>query len=133
MKQCDINDIKLCHVRLKLIALEWYWVTMIFRCKTNPEIHCSPAMQNVQDKTKKLVYTFVKAFGKFTIFSSFMDQFFLITFVCSWNSLRNLLHAYFLQHFWHFGYFSSAILQIWRVEVKNHQSPPSSCLLQKGN
>ena len=48
-------DIKLCKVKIKLIALGWYLVTMIFWCQTNPEIHCSPAMHIVQDKTKNIL------------------------------------------------------------------------------
>ena len=88
MRQCEFKDIKLCKVKIKLIALGWYLVTMIFRCQTNPEIHCSPVMHNVQDKTKNLLYKLVKESWKFTIFGSFMVQFFLITCVCTCISLK---------------------------------------------
>ena len=53
-RQCEFKDIKLCQVKIKLLALSWYLVIIIFRCQTNPEIHCSPAMYNVQDKKKSL-------------------------------------------------------------------------------
>ena len=44
----------------KLIALAWYLVTMTFRCQQISEIHCSPAIYNVQDKTKNLLSKLVK-------------------------------------------------------------------------
>ena len=47
-------------VRIKLIALVWYWVTIIFWCQTSPKIHCSPAIYNVQDKTKNILSKLVK-------------------------------------------------------------------------
>ena len=52
MWQCEFKGIKLCKVKIKLISLGWYLVTMIFWCQINPEIHCSQVMHNVQDKTK---------------------------------------------------------------------------------
>ena len=53
MRQGEFKDIKLCKVKIKLICLGWYLITMIFWCQTNPEIHSSPAMNNVQNRTKK--------------------------------------------------------------------------------
>ena len=47
MRHCEIQVIKL---RIKLIAVGWYWVTTICWCQTNPEIHCSLDMHNFQDK-----------------------------------------------------------------------------------
>ena len=52
MRQCEFKDTKFCKVKIKLIALCWYLVTITFQCQTNLEIHCSPTMHNVQDKTK---------------------------------------------------------------------------------
>ena len=48
LRQCEIKVIKLYQVRTKLIALSWYWVTMIFLGQINPKIHCSPGMHNVK-------------------------------------------------------------------------------------
>ena len=48
----DINDIKFYQARTKIIALGWNWVTMVFFGQTNPKIHCSPGMHNVQVITK---------------------------------------------------------------------------------
>ena len=53
MRQCEFKNIKLCKENIKLIAMGWYLVTMIFQCQTNPEIHYSPAMHNVEEKIKK--------------------------------------------------------------------------------
>ena len=50
-------------MRIKLIALGWYWVTMIFWCQTNPEIHCTPAMYNVPDKKKCFVLNIMHGWG----------------------------------------------------------------------
>ena len=52
MRQCEIKDIKFYQARTKIIALGWYWVTMIFFGQMNPKIHCSPGMHNVQVITK---------------------------------------------------------------------------------
>ena len=60
IRQCEFKDIKLCKVKIKLTALGGYLETMIFWCQTNPELHCSPAMHNFQDKTKTLLYKLVK-------------------------------------------------------------------------
>ena len=86
MRQCEIKVINLCQVRTKLIALGWYRATRIFWCQTNPEIHCSPAMNNVWNK-KYLFYELMKASWQFFI-CSFMEKFFLITCVCSCISLK---------------------------------------------
>ena len=59
MRQCEFKDINLCKVKIKVKALGWYLVTMIFLCPKNPEIHCSPVIYNVQDKTKNLLYKLV--------------------------------------------------------------------------
>ena len=46
MSHCEIKVFKLCQQGIKLIDLGWYWVTMIFWCQANPEIHCPQAMHN---------------------------------------------------------------------------------------
>ena len=99
MRQCEFKDIKLCQVKIKLIALGWYWVTMIFFGQINSKIHYSPGMPNVQVKTIKLSYKLVKASWKLTIFGSFMVQFLLITCLCTHISLKNKLHAHTLHTF----------------------------------
>ena len=134
MRQCEIKDIKLYQVRTKIIALGWYWVTMIFFGQINPKIHYSPGMNSVQVKTKKLSCKSMKASWKWTIFGSFLVQFLWIP--CFWSqiSLKNKLQAHTLHtflissafqlcyatgHFWH--------LHIpYRVNVKNQKSCPSS-------
>ena len=98
-RQCEFKDIKLCQVKIKFIALGWYWVTMIFLGQINPKIHYSPGMHNVQVITKKKSYKSVKASWKWTIFGSFMVQFLWITCFCSHISLKNLLHAHTLHTF----------------------------------
>ena len=51
-------------MKIKPIALGCFLETMIFWFQTNPEIRCSPAMHNVQEKTKKLkVYHFKLIYG----------------------------------------------------------------------
>ena len=52
-RQCDIKDIKQCLLTTKRIAFGRYWVTMIFWWQTKDQIHCSLAMHNFKDKTKK--------------------------------------------------------------------------------
>ena len=133
-RQCEIKDIKLCQVRTKIIALGWYWVTMIFFGQISPKIHYSPGMHSVQVKTKNLSCKLVKASWKWTIFGSFMVQFVWIP--CFWShiSLKNKLQAHtshtFLilsafqlrdaaSHFWH-------LHKLYRVKVKNQKSSPSS-------
>ena len=59
MRHFEILVIKLCQVKIKLIALGWYWVTMIFCCQTNPEIHCSPTMHDVQDMWRLCQFSFI--------------------------------------------------------------------------
>ena len=61
MRQREFKDIKLCMVKIILIAMCLYLETLIFQCQTNPEIHCSPAMPHVQDKTKYLLYKSYKS------------------------------------------------------------------------
>ena len=51
-QQCEFKDIKFGQVKIKLIALGWYLVIMIFWFWGNPEIHCSQAMHNVKTKQK---------------------------------------------------------------------------------
>ena len=70
-----------------------------FFCQTNPEIHRSPAMHDVQDNFKNVLYDFMKVSGKFTFFGSFMVQFFLITNFCTCISLKNKLYANILETF----------------------------------
>ena len=60
---CEIKVIILCQVKIKIIKIiqnNWYWVTKICWCQPNPEIHCSPAMHNVWDSTKKILYKLLK-------------------------------------------------------------------------
>ena len=101
----------------------------------NPEIHCFPAMDNVQDKTKNLLYKLVKESWKFTIFNSFMVQFFLIPrfFTCIfflnltlspfWETFLTLWPFYLCHpanHLW-------CLHVLWRVEFKKRKkSTPSS-------
>ena len=89
---------------------------MIFGCQTNPEIHCSRAIHNVQDKAKNLLHKLVKASWKFNIFYSFMFEFFLIT--CVFTDM-----PIFYKHFSLWGRFSSAIMQFILFMA-------SPCLLQ---
>ena len=98
-RQCEIKDIKFYQARTKIIALGWYWVTMIFFGQINPKIHCSPGMHHVQVITKNLLSKSMKASWKWTIFGSFMVQFLLITCFCSHISLKNKLHAHTLHTF----------------------------------
>ena len=86
----EFKDIKLCKVKIKSISLCWYLVTMIFWCQTNLEIHYSPAMHKVQDKTNNLLYKLVKESWKLTIVGSFM-----ITCVCTCIYLKIKLWAIF--------------------------------------
>ena len=72
---------------------------MIFRCQTNPKIHRSPAMQNVQDKTQNLLFELLKEQSNFTIFGSFRVQFFLTTCVFTCNSFKIQFLAHFLETF----------------------------------
>ena len=64
MRQCEIKDIKFYQVRTKIIALGWYWVTMIFFGQINPKIHCSPDMHHVQFITKNVLSKLMKASWK---------------------------------------------------------------------
>ena len=111
MRHCKIQVIKLCQVRIKLIALGWYWVTIIFWCQINPKIHCSPAMHKVQVITKYLSYKSMKASWKWTIFGSFMVQLLWITcFVVIFLSKINCMPILCI-HFWICLQFSYTILQ----------------------
>ena len=139
MRQCEIKDIKLCQVRTKIIAPGWYWVTMIFFGQIHPKIHYSPAMHNVQVKTKNLSYKLLKVSWKLTIFGSFMVQFLWIP--CFWSqiSLKNKLQAHTLHtflilsafqlrdaasHFWHLHI-------LYRVNVKKTKKLPVKLVTKK--
>ena len=134
IRQCEIKDIKLCQVGIKLIALGRYGVTMIFWFQTNPETHCSPAMHNFQYKTKILLYKLVKTSLRNSIFGSVVMQFFLITCVFTHISLKNKPNVNILQPFltlWPFR-LSNTANHLWHLhlflslEVKTPESPPSS-------
>ena len=83
---CEFKDIKLCKLKIKLIALGWNLVNRMFRCQTNPEIHCSPHTH--PPTPKNLLYKLVKELWKFTIFGSLLVQFFLIPCVCTCISFK---------------------------------------------
>ena len=112
-RQCEINTIKFSQMRTKSIALDWYWVTMFFLAKINPNIHCSPGMLYVQVITKNLLYKSVKAYWKKTFFVWFMLQFFIDN-LCSYlyfSQKTNYLSILYM-HFLLCLHFSYAILQI---------------------
>ena len=46
MRQCENKDLKIYQARTRIIALGWYWVTMIFFGQI--KFHCSLGMHNVQ-------------------------------------------------------------------------------------
>ena len=125
MRQCEFKNIKLCKLKIKLIALGWYLVTMIFWYQTNPEIHISPP-PCIMLKTKQKIYYINKwkghenlPFFLANLWSSFS---WYPVFVLEFISKPNF-NPIFEKHFWHCGHFTSAshywrLHVLWRVEFK---------------
>ena len=55
-------------LKIKLIALDWYWVTLISWCQQKRDIHSSPVMHKVEGKTHKVLEKLTVAFWKPAIF-----------------------------------------------------------------
>ena len=68
-------------VKIKLIALDWQWVTLIYWCQMNRLGHSSSVMHNVEGKTHKLLEILKITSKKYTYFQQFLMKYFEITWV----------------------------------------------------
>ena len=75
-------------VKIKLIALDWQWVTLISWCQMNCLGHRSPVMHKVEGKTHTIMEKFKITSGKSTLFWKKFVKYFQITCVDIWISLN---------------------------------------------
>ena len=75
-------------VKIKLIALDWQWVTLISWCQMNRLGHSSPVMHKVEGKTHNILEKLKIMSGKSTLFWHFFVKYFQITCVDIWISLN---------------------------------------------
>ena len=88
MRQC-LNELQKEYcVKIKLIALDWQWVTMISWCQMNRLGHSSPDMHKVEGKTHTILEKLRIMSGKSTLFWHFFVKYFQITCVDIWISLN---------------------------------------------
>ena len=73
-------------VKIKLIALDWQWVTMISWCQMNRLGHSSPVMPKVEGKTYTILEILKITSGKSTLFWKKFVKYFQITCVDIWVS-----------------------------------------------
>ena len=76
-------------VKIKLIALDWQWVTLISWCQINHDIHSSPAMHKVEGETHYFLEKLKIMPWKLTLFWRFFVKLF-----CS--------HLYFSKYKWYY-------------------------------
>ena len=68
-------------VKIKLIVLDWQWVTLISWCQMNCDGHSSPVMHNVEGKKHKLLAKLKIMSEKYTKFWNILMKYFQITWV----------------------------------------------------
>ena len=126
-------------VKIKLIALDWQWVTLISWCQMNRLGHSSPVMHIVEGKTHKLLEKLKITSRKYTKFQHFFMKYFQITWV-DINISRNkndntpILHKC-LTSCWSClcsiaGYLADPVW-FWVLRVKNQKTLPSSQVHRK--
>ena len=59
-------------VKIKLIALDWQWVTLISWCQMNRLGHSSPVMHKIEGKTHNILEKLKITSGKSTLFWHFL-------------------------------------------------------------
>ena len=85
-------------VKIKLIALDWQWVTLISWCQMNRDIHSSPAIHKVEGETHYFCEKLKITPWKSTLFWRFFVKLFQITCVhiCisqNTNDITPILHT----------------------------------------
>ena len=121
-------------VKTKLIALDWYWVTLIYWCQMNRDVHSSPAMHKVEGETHFFLEKLKITPWKSTLFWCFFVKLFQITFVhiCisqNTNDITPILHTW-LTSSWSCFRSSAGYLMIplwfWVLRVKKTKTIASS-------
>ena len=124
-----------------LIALDWNWVTLIYLCQMNRDVHSSPAMHKVKGKTHKFLEKLKIMSGKSTLFGRFLWIFFPITcvhisFSLNTNDITPILHTCLTKSWSYFcstnGYLVIP-LWFWVLRVKKTKSIASSWFYGKLN
>ena len=121
-------------MKIKLIALDWQWVTLISWCQMNRLVHSSPVMHNVEGKTHKLLEKLKITSKKYTYIWHFLMKYFQITWVDIHISLNKndntpIVHMC-LNLVWSClcsiaGYLADP-LWFWVLRVRNQKTLPSS-------
>ena len=121
-------------VKIKLIALDWQWVTLISCCQMNHLGHSSSVMHNVEGKTHKLLEKLLIMSRKYTLFWHFLMKYFQITWVDIHISLNKIYNTPILHTCLTLccsclcsiaGYLADP-LWFWVLRVKNQKTLPSS-------
>ena len=87
-------------VKIKLIALDWQWVTLISWCQMNCLGHCPPVMHKVEGKTHTILEKLKITSGKSTLFWHFFVKYFQITCVNIWIYLNKNNNTSIFTHVW---------------------------------
>ena len=101
-------------MKKKLIALDWNWVTLIYWCQKNCDVHSSPAMPKVEGNPHKFLEKLKVTSRKSTFFGHFFLKFSQITFVNICNSLNtNYITPILYTCLTLFWYIFTLLLTIW--------------------
>ena len=84
-------------VKIKLIALDWQWVTLMSLCQINRLGHSSPVVHNVEFKTHKLLEKLRIMLKKIQLILTILDE--VLSDHLSW-------HPYFSKYKWFYPYTS---------------------------
>ena len=117
-------------VKIKLIALEWQWVTLISWCQMNHLGHSSRVMHKLEGKTHNIFEKLKITSQKSTLFGHFVVKYFQITCVDIWFFLNKIVIPYTshmsdfllilpLLYYWPFGG-SAFVLGCASEKAKNY-------------
>ena len=107
-------------VKIKLIALDWQWVTLISWGQMNRLGHSSSVMYNVEGKTHQLLEILKITSRKYTEFQKMLMKYFQITWVDIHISLNKNVNTpiplYPYTHVWHcVDLVFALLLAIWWI------------------
>ena len=80
-------------MKIKLIAMDWQWVTLISWCQMNRNIHSSPTMHKVEGETHFFVEEVEDKALKINL---------ILTFFCEVISDHFCSHLYFSKYKWYY-------------------------------